>query len=99
MGPRVASTRGSTAAAAGRSAWLEPTKGLAMFMVIAYHATLYLQSADVDAVLGRAKAAFELFPMPVFFLIAGMFATRHAQYSFRALWTRSEEHTSELQSP
>jgi fucose 4-O-acetylase-like acetyltransferase len=59
-----------------------------MFMVIAYHATLYLQSADVDAVLGRAKAAFELFPMPVFFLIAGMFATRHAQYSFRGLWTR-----------
>jgi uncharacterized membrane protein YcfT len=84
----MAMTSGSTEAAAGRSAWLEPTKGLAMFMVIAYHATLYLQAADVDAVLGRAKAAFELFPMPAFFLVAGMFAARHARFSFRTLWAR-----------
>ena len=69
-------------------AWLDPAKGVAMFMVVAFHATLYLQSVGVDAVLGRAKAAFELFPMPAFFLIAGIFAARHARFSFRALWRR-----------
>ena len=73
---------------AARLAWLEPAKGMAMFMVVAFHATLYLQSVGVDAVLGRAKAAFELFPMPAFFLISGIFAARHARYSFRALWRR-----------
>lgn len=81
-------TAASSATTADRRSWLEPTKGLAMFMVVAYHVTLYLQSAGVDAVLGRAKAAFELFPMPAFFLIAGMFAARHGQSSFRGLWRR-----------
>ncbi|MCZ2817337.1 acyltransferase family protein [Modestobacter sp. VKM Ac-2984] len=78
----------STAPTTGRFAWLEPVKGLAIFMVIAYHVTLYLKSADVDAVLGRAKAVFELFPMPAFFLIAGIFAGRHGATKFRALWKR-----------
>ncbi|WP_167760841.1 acyltransferase [Geodermatophilus sp. DF01_2] len=72
----------------GRLAWVDPSKGLAMFMVIAYHVTLYLKTEDVDAVLGRAKAVFELFPMPAFFLIAGMFAARQGQTSFPALWKR-----------
>lgn len=75
-------------ATAGRMSWLEPTKGVAMFMVVAYHVILYLQSAGVDAMLGRARAAFELFPMPAFFLITGMFAARQAQFSFPALWRR-----------
>jgi uncharacterized membrane protein YcfT len=61
---------------------------MAMVMVVAYHSTLYLQSAGVDAALGRAKAAFELFPMPAFFLIAGMFAARQAHYGFSGLWRR-----------
>lgn len=76
----------AVAGGTARPPWQEATKGLAMFMVVAFHATLYLQSVGVDAVLGRAKAAFELFPMPAFFLLAGIVATRHARYSFRALW-------------
>lgn len=75
-------------ATAGRLAWLEPTKGVAMFMVVAYHVILYLQSAGVDAALGRARAVFELFPMPAFFLLTGMFAARQAQFAFPALWRR-----------
>lgn len=73
---------------AGRLDWLEPTKGLAIFMVVAYHATLYLPTANVDTLLGRGKVLLELFPMPAFFLIAGMFAARHAHTSLSALWRR-----------
>ena len=73
---------------AGRLDWLEPTKGLAIFLVVAYHATLYLPTANVDTLLGRGKILLELFPMPAFFLIAGMFAARHAQTSLSALWRR-----------
>lgn len=74
--------------ASSRQPWTDTTKGLAIVMVVAYHATLYLQSAGVDAVLGRAKAAFELFPMPAFFLVAGLFSARHATYGLRDLWRR-----------
>lgn len=84
----MADPDGTGAVAARRLDWLDPTKGLAIFMVMAYHATQYLQVEDVDAVLGRARAVFELFPMPAFFLIAGMFAGRHGNTRFRALWKR-----------
>lgn len=73
---------------AGRLDWLEPTKGIAIFLVVAYHATLYLPTANVDTLLGRGKVLLELFPMPAFFLIAGMFAARHARTSLSALWRR-----------
>lgn len=69
-------------------AWTSATKGLAIAMVVAFHATLYLQAAGVDVVLGRAKAAFELFPMPAFFLIVGMAAASHRRMTLRALWWR-----------
>ncbi|OMQ16642.1 hypothetical protein A7K94_0201130 [Modestobacter sp. VKM Ac-2676] len=78
----------TAAVTAGRLDWVDPTKGLAIFMVIAYHTTQYLQVENVDAVLGRARAVFELFPMPAFFLIAGIFAARHGNTGFRALWKR-----------
>ena len=77
----------STAPTTGRLAWLEPTKGVAMFMVVAYHVILYLQSAGVDAMLGRARAAFELFPLPAFFLSPGC-SPRGRRSPFRALWRR-----------
>ncbi|WP_040337583.1 acyltransferase family protein [Candidatus Blastococcus massiliensis] len=75
-----------SASAPQRLDWVDAAKGLAMLMVIAYHVTAYVQTAGVDAVLGRAKAVFELFPMPAFFLAAGLFAARHAESAFPALW-------------
>jgi uncharacterized membrane protein YcfT len=84
----MATESGTKMARTAGSSWLDPTKGLAIFMVVAYHVYLYLTSENVDAVLGRAKAVLELFPMPAFFLIAGMFASRHAKQSFPDLWRR-----------
>ncbi|MFC9918991.1 acyltransferase family protein [Agromyces binzhouensis] len=64
------------------------TKGAAIIMVVYYHATLYLQHQGVEGVLGRAKAAFELFPMPAFLLIAGLFSARIVSWTFADLWRR-----------
>ncbi len=79
---------GTTRARAVPGTWATATKGLAIALVVAYHATLYLQGAGVDVLLGRAKAAFELFPMPAFFLIVGMAAASHRRMTLRTLWWR-----------
>lgn len=60
----------------GRLAWADFARGAAILCVVYFHATLFLAVAGVDQTLGRAKLAFELFPLPVFFLIAGIFAAR-----------------------
>ncbi|WP_432524051.1 acyltransferase family protein [Kineococcus sp. SYSU DK006] len=73
---------------ARRLTWVEPTKGLAIAMVVVYHVTLYLDPAGIDVLLGRAKALFELFPMPAFFLIAGMAASGHPRMPLKSLWWR-----------
>lgn len=71
-----------------RLTWADPAKGLAISMVVAFHVTLYLAPAGVDVLLGRGKVLLELFPMPAFFLIAGMAASSHPGLPFRALWWR-----------
>jgi uncharacterized membrane protein YcfT len=69
-------------------AWVDVAKGAAIIMVVYYHASLYLQHYGVDGLLGRAKAAFELFPMPAFLLIAGLFSARIVTWTFAELWRR-----------
>lgn len=71
-----------------RAAWATPAKGLAITLVVAFHATLYLQDAGVDVALGRGKVALELYPMPAFFLVVGMAAASHRRLGLRALWWR-----------
>ncbi len=86
MTTRTASAPATTVRAA--LPWTSATKGLAIALVVAFHATLYLQDAGVDVLLGRAKALFELFPIPAFFLIVGMAAASHRRMTLRVLWWR-----------
>lgn len=71
-----------------RAAWATPAKGLAITLVVAFHATLYLKGAGVDVALGRGKVALELYPMPAFFLVVGMAAASHRRLGLSALWWR-----------
>ncbi|KQO95393.1 hypothetical protein ASF30_20460 [Leifsonia sp. Leaf264] len=63
-------------------------KGVAIAMVVLYHVTLYLQHAGIMGLPSRMKLVLELFPMPVFFLIAGLFGARAATWSLGNLWRR-----------
>ena len=88
-----APSRTALAAPAARTArpspgWSTPAKGLAIAMVVAFHATLYLKDAGVDVALGRGKVALELYPMPAFFLVVGMAAASHRRLGLGALWWR-----------
>ncbi|HEX5858131.1 MAG TPA: acyltransferase family protein [Microbacterium sp.] len=73
----------------GKREWVDFVKGVAIILIVAYHTTLFLNSIGFDAAgIGRLKLVLELFPMPAFFLISGMFHTRVASWSFADLWRR-----------
>lgn len=59
-----------------RLGWADFARGAAILAVVYFHATLFLGVVGVDHTLGKAKVAFELFPLPTFFLIAGLFGAR-----------------------
>lgn len=64
-------------------------KGVAIMMVVLYHTMLFLRSIEYEGGgMGRAKIVLELFPMPAFFLIAGMFHFRVVRWSFADTWKR-----------
>ncbi|MET0784463.1 acyltransferase family protein [Leifsonia flava] len=69
-------------------AWMNFAKGVAIAMVVLYHVTLYLQHAGIMGLPNRMKLILELFPMPVFFLIAGLFGARAVTWTFGNLWRR-----------
>ncbi|KQQ09900.1 hypothetical protein ASF46_01955 [Rathayibacter sp. Leaf296] len=76
------------APANARREWVDFAKGAAILLVVYYHTSLYLGDIGVENTLGRIKVVFELFPMPVFFLVSGLFGSRIPTWSFRDLWRR-----------
>lgn len=73
----------------GKRDWVDFVKGTAIILIVAYHTTLFLNSIGMDAAgIGRVKFVLELFPMPAFFLITGMFHSRVGSWSFADLWRR-----------
>ncbi|MFB9375708.1 acyltransferase family protein [Kineococcus gynurae] len=73
---------------AGRDSWTEPVKGAAIVMVVLFHVIQYLGDAGVDVMLGRVKALGELFPLPAFFLVAGLAAAGHPGLPVVEVWRR-----------
>ncbi|PPH95538.1 hypothetical protein C5C95_16060 [Rathayibacter sp. AY1B7] len=75
-------------AGGARREWVDFAKGAAILMVVYYHTSLYLGDIGVENTLGRIKVVFELFPMPLFFLVSGLFGSRIRTWSFPDLWRR-----------
>lgn len=71
-----------------RAAWVDTAKGIAIFLVVLFHASLFLLDAGVQGGPWRAKVALELFPVPAFFLLAGITSFRIVGFSFPDLWRR-----------
>ncbi|GAA1838305.1 acyltransferase family protein [Agromyces salentinus] len=80
--------RGLIAPDTGKRAWVDFAKGAAIVMVVYYHTALYLQAAGIAGAPWLVKAPLELFPMPAFFLIAGLFGNRLGTWGFADLWRR-----------
>jgi uncharacterized membrane protein YcfT len=69
-------------------AWMNVAKGLAMFLVVFFHTFLFLEQEGIVGFPGRLKAVFESFPMPAFFVLSGLFASRLGGWRFADLWKR-----------
>ncbi|MEU1971724.1 acyltransferase family protein [Microbacterium sp. NPDC019599] len=89
MGDTKRRVGGLIRAEVGRREWVDFAKGAAIILIVAYHTTLFLNSIDMaSAGTGRLKFVLELFPMPAFFLISGLFQSRVGSWSFADLWRR-----------
>lgn len=78
----------TSATRAVRYEWVDFAKGMAMLAVVYFHVTLFFGEVGVDNALGRVKLAFELFPMPAFFLLSGLLNRRASTWTFAELWRR-----------
>ncbi len=79
----------TAATGTGRRGWVDLAKGLAIVMVVGYHALLFLEPADVGvSPLGRARVPLELYPMPAFFLLAGVMQQRLRVSPWSLVWRR-----------
>lgn len=77
----------SGAARPGRHAWVDAGRGLAICLVALYHATQWLGApVDVDGWV-TANAMLATLRMPLFFVLAGLFAGKWLTASWSALWS------------
>ncbi|MEV8370924.1 acyltransferase family protein [Microbacterium sp. NPDC064584] len=74
--------------APGRKAWIDVAKGAAIFLVVLYHSTLYVGAAGMAGMPAILKIPLELFPMPAFFVLAGMTSSRTVTFTFGDLFRR-----------
>lgn len=89
MSSTESTRRGLLRTDVGKREWVDFVKGTAIILIVAYHTALFLTSIGLDAAgIGRIKVVLELFPMPAFFLITGVFHNRLGQWTFAELWKR-----------
>ncbi|PJJ71849.1 acyltransferase-like protein [Diaminobutyricimonas aerilata] len=72
----------------GHRDWVDFAKGLAIVLVAYFHAVLMLRTVEVDSGGGRLKVLLEMFPMPTFFIIAGLFSARLLTWTLSEAWRR-----------
>ncbi|KQX08058.1 MULTISPECIES: acyltransferase family protein [unclassified Leifsonia] len=71
-----------------RERWIDTAKGIAIVLVVLYHATMYLGLAGVDVPGARANPMLETFRMPLFFFMSGVLGARALALGYRALFHR-----------
>ncbi|WP_082467829.1 acyltransferase family protein [Leifsonia sp. Leaf264] len=71
-----------------RERWIDTAKGIAIVLVVLYHATMYLGLAGVDVPGARANPMLETFRMPLFFFMSGVLGARAVTLGYRALFQR-----------
>ncbi|MGW9113319.1 acyltransferase family protein [Microbacterium sp. NPDC055683] len=71
-----------------RGEWMDVAKGAAIVFVVVFHAFLYVEGAGVKGMPSLLKVPLELFPIPAFFVLAGMTQHRTPTYAFRDLLRR-----------
>lgn len=64
----------SAAPARSREAWIDVAKGIAITLVVLYHAIMYLDAVGMAGALAPLNPLFDTFRMPLFFFMSGILA-------------------------
>ncbi len=77
----------STARATGRVTWIDGARGIAIILVVLFHAGMFTVPTGLASPWWEPlNLVFALMRMPLFFLVAGMLAVGAVQRSWPALW-------------
>lgn len=71
-----------------RVEWIDCARGLAIILVVFHHAVIFMSAVGIESgLLTKADNLLVSVRMPLFFLAAGLFASRPTSKGWRYLWT------------
>lgn len=71
-----------------RERWVDIAKGIAIVLVVFYHAVMFTAELGIANPWDRINTALDTFRMPLFFFMSGLMATRAVQLSYSLLFRR-----------
>lgn len=73
---------------APRERWVDMAKGIAIVLVVFYHAVMFASELGIRNPWDRINTALDTFRMPLFFFMSGLMATRAVQLEYSVLFRR-----------
>ena len=67
---------GAEAVPKSRETWIDVAKGMAIILVVLFHASTFMDEIGLAGSWGRLAVSMDTFRMPLFFFTAGIFAAQ-----------------------
>lgn len=71
-----------------RESWIDVAKGIAIILVVLFHAVMYLDAVGLAGALARFNPLLDTFRMPLFFFMSGTLAARVIRLPYRQLFRK-----------
>lgn len=71
-----------------REAWIDVAKGIAIVLVVLYHAIMYLDEVGLAGALAPLNPVFDTFRMPLFFFMSGVLAASAIRLPYSQLFRK-----------
>lgn len=71
-----------------REPWIDTARGIAIVLVVLYHAVMYLGVAGIDSPWSRVTTPLDTFRMPLFFFMSGLLAPSALRLGYRELFRK-----------
>lgn len=71
-----------------RESWIDMAKGIAIILVVLFHAVMYLDAVGLAGAFARFNPLLDTFRMPLFFFMSGILAARVIRVPFAQLFRK-----------